>query len=296
MSSITGSDERRTSVNLEDAWVLVTGASRGVGVTIAEEFAKRKAKLVLVARSMDGLKKTCDLVEEAGGQAHPISFDLENISKMEDLVAETRQVAPHIDVLVNNAGLEKYYCYTEYRTEDITSILSVNLMAPMELTRLLLPDMLERRTGHIFNISSLGGKIGEIYNTLYMTSKGGMDLWTDTLRRELYKTGVKITAIAPGGITDTGMIHNIGVPYPALLGSCTSKDVAEAVIKCTSKYRSRVYVNSLPVMPLILLNEIFPLALDALCRWMGISKVNKEKVTRRLGATATARSPSARTR
>jgi short-subunit dehydrogenase len=74
-------------------------------------------------------------------------------------------MAPHIDVLVNNAGLEKYYFYTKYSTEDITTILSVNLLAPMELTRLLLPDMLERKMGHIINISSLGGKIGEQYNT-----------------------------------------------------------------------------------------------------------------------------------
>jgi hypothetical protein len=93
---------------------------------------------------------------------------------------------------------------------------------------------------------------------------------------------VKITSIAPGGITDTGMIHNIGVPYPALLGSCTSKDVARAVIKCTSKYRAKVYVNSLPVMPLVLLNEMFPMAFDSLFRWMGISKGNKEKVRRRM--------------
>jgi len=269
-------------MDLKNAWVLVTGASRGIGVTIAEEFAKRKAKLVLVARSMDGLKKTCELVEKSGGEAHPIAFDLGNISKIEDLVGEIRQVAPHIDVLVNNAGLEKYYFYAKYSTEDITSVLSVNLLAPMELTRLLLPDMLERRKGHIINISSLGGQIGEIYNSLYMTSKGGLDLWTDTLRKELYQTGVKISAIAPGGITDTGMIHNIGVPYPALLGSCTSEDVAKAVIKCTSKYRARVFVNSIPVMPLIVLNVIFPRALDALFRWMGIAKGNKEKVRRRM--------------
>ncbi len=271
-------------MDLNNAWVLVTGASRGTGVTIAEEFAKSKAKLVLIARSMDGLRETCDRVEKAGGEAHPIAFDLHDITRIQDLVGQIRQVAPHIDVLVNNAGLEKYYFYTNYSTEDITSILTVNLMAPMELTRLLLPDMLKRKKGHIINISSLGGKIGEHYNTLYMTSKGGMDLWTATLRKELYQTGVKITSIAPGGITDTGMIHNIGVPYPALLGSCTSRDVARAVVKCTSRYRARVYVNSLPVMPLILLNEIFPMAFDALFRWMGISKGNKEKVYRRMRA------------
>jgi len=269
-------------MDLENAWVLVTGASRGIGVTIAEEFAKGKANLILVARSIEGLKKTCDQVEKMGGKAHPIPFDLQNISQIKDLVGEIRQVAPHIDVLVNNAGLEKYYFFTEYTTEEITSILSVNLMAPMELTRLLLPDMLKRRKGHIINISSLGGKIGEIYNSLYSTSKGGMDLWTDALRQELHKTGVKVSAIAPGGITDTGMIHRIGVPYPAVLGSCTSRDVAKAVINCTARYKSRVYVNSIPVVPLIVLNTIFPRVFDAFFRWIGLSKRNKEKVDKRM--------------
>ncbi|MBC2717436.1 MAG: SDR family NAD(P)-dependent oxidoreductase [Desulfobacteraceae bacterium] len=70
-------------MDLNNAWVVITGASRGIGVTIAEEFAKKKANLILIARSMDGLKKTCDQVESLGGKAHAIPFDLEKISQIE---------------------------------------------------------------------------------------------------------------------------------------------------------------------------------------------------------------------
>ena len=269
-------------MDLKNAWVLITGASRGIGVTIAEEFARKGANLVLVARSMDGLKKTCDLIGEMGGNAIPIAFDLQNISEIKNLAEEIKTIAPHIDILVNNAGLEKYCFFQTCSTEDITSILSVNLLAPMELTRLLLPEMLNRKKGHIINIGSLAGKLGETYNSLYSTSKGGIDLWTDALRQELYKTGIKVSLVAPGGITDAGMIYNIGVPYPAIIGSCKAKDVAQAVIRCISKYKSKVFVNSLPVKPLIMVNLIFPYLLDAFFRWSGLVKRNKQKVYKRI--------------
>lgn len=162
------------------------------------------------------------------------------------------------------------------------SILSVNLIAPMELTRLLLPGMLNRRQGHIINISSVAGKLGEVYNSLYDTSKGGMELWTDALRQELYKTGVKVSSINPGAVSDAGMIHNIGVNYPAIVGSCTSLDVADAVITCISKYKPRVFVNSTPIKPFIVISVIFPRMADTIFRWLGITKANREKVERRM--------------
>ncbi|MBC2716894.1 MAG: SDR family oxidoreductase [Desulfobacteraceae bacterium] len=269
-------------MNLNNAWVVITGASRGIGVTIAEEFAKKKANLILIARSMDGLKKTCDQVENLGGKAHAIAFDLEKISQIESLAEKINKLAPHIDVLVNNAGLEKYCFFTKYKREDITSVLNVNLIAPMELTRLLLPGMLNRRKGHVINISSVAGKLGEIYNTLYDTSKGGMELWTDALRQELYKTGVKITSINPGAVSDAGMIYNIGVKYPVLLGACTTQGVADAVIKCTSKYKSRVFINSLPIKPFIIVSVIFPRLVDTIFRWLGITRTNIKKVEKRM--------------
>lgn len=269
-------------MNLENAWVIVTGASRGLGVNIAEEFAKKKANLILVARSLEGLKKTCAQVEALGGKAHAIAFDLGDVAQIGNLVEQINERAPHIDVLVNNAGLEKYGYFVDYDLNDITSIVNVNLVAPMEMTRLLLPKMLARREGHIINVSSLAGKLGEIYNSLYDASKGGMELWTDALRQELHETGVKVSSVNPGGVADAGMIFNIGVKYPAFLGSCTTKGVADEVINCTTKYRSRVFVNSMPVKPLMVLNVIFPRVVDTLFRWFGMERINRQKAEIRI--------------
>lgn len=269
-------------MNLDNAWVVVTGASRGLGVNIAEEFAKKGANLILVARSTEGLARTRERVEELGAKAHTLAFDLGDVGEMRHLVSKIEELTPHIDVLVNNAGLEKYGHFVNYRLDDITSIINVNLVAPMEMTKLLLPRMLARRKGHIINISSLGGKLGEVYNSIYVASKGGMEMWTDALRQELYDTGVKVSSVNPGGVTDAGMIFNIGVNYPAFLGSCTTQGVANEVINCTEKCKSRVFVNSVPVKPLIVLGVIFPRMVDTLFRWIGMEKINRKKVELRI--------------
>ncbi len=271
-------------MNLNNSWVVITGASRGIGVAIAEEFAKKNANLILIARSADGLKKTCEQVETLGGKVHAIPFDLAKTVEIEDLAEKIYKLAPHVDVLVNNAGLEKYCFFTKYQREDFTSILSVNLIAPMELTRLLLPGMLKREKGHIINISSPDGRAPEIYNSIYDASKGGIDSWTDALRQELHKTGVKVSSVSPGAVSDTGMIYNMGVKYPAIIGSCTSRNVADKVIKCTLKYKSRVIVSSIPYKPFMLVNVLFPRLFDATARLVGLTKTNTEKVKRRMKA------------
>ena len=77
-------------MDLQNAWVLVTGASRGIGVAIAEAFGERGANLILVARSAEGLRRTCDRLEARGATAHPIPFDLEETSRIQELVEETK--------------------------------------------------------------------------------------------------------------------------------------------------------------------------------------------------------------
>ncbi len=269
---------------LKDSWVVITGASRGIGQTIARKFAQEGANLILVARSASGLEDTQAQIDPFKVEAHAIAFDLADIEGIEKLAGKIHEITPHVDVLVNNAGLEKYGFFDKYQREDILSILGVNLIAPMELTRLLLPGMLARKRGHIINIGSMAGRIGEIYNSLYDASKGGMELWTDALRQELHQTGVKVSTINPGGVRDTGMIHNIGVNYPWAVGSCTSERVADAVIGCTRKYKSRVFVNSMPVRPVAALSLFFPQAMDAFMRGIGVRDRNRQKAEKRMQA------------
>lgn len=269
-------------MDLNNSWVVITGASRGIGVNIAEAFAKRNANLILVARSMDGLKQTCAGLEKFGGTVIPLAFDLQDIAQIKKLAGAIDELTPHVDILVNNAGLEKYCFFSKCHTADITSIVSVNLMAPMELTRLLLPKMLDRKKGHIINISSLGGKIGEVYNSLYSASKGGMELWADALQQELGGTGVNVSLVNPGYISDAGMIHNIGLGTVFISGNCRADQVAAAVIKCVAKNHRQVFINSIPVRPMILFKLLFPSIFGVVVRLGGIKKLNLAKVEKRM--------------
>jgi len=268
-------------MELINSWVVVTGASRGIGVNIAEEFARRKANLILIARSMEGLEKTSKKLEKYGVKIKPLSFDLQNIAQIEELVKEIYKITSSVDILVNNAGLEKYCNFSESKYEDINSIMSVNLLAPMEMTRLLLPQMLNKKRGHIINISSLGGELGEVYNCIYSASKGGIDLWADALRQELHGTGVNVSLVNPGYIRDIGMIYNIGMGTPFISGSCKADDVSKAVVKCIVKNKSQIFVNSFPVKPMIISKLLTPGIFDAVARLSGVTKLNKAKVEKR---------------
>jgi len=122
----------------------------------------------------------------------------------------------------------------------------------MELTRLLLPEMLEKG-GCIVNIASLAGKKGVAYNSIYSASKAGMIRWSDGLRQELAGTGVSVSVICPGYIGEVGMFASAGVDAPANLGTSAPQEVAEAVLRVITSHRPEIIVNKGPIKPLLAL-------------------------------------------
>ena len=140
-------------MEIRNKTVLLTGASRGIGQFIARTLASEGAVVIGVARSQEGLHNTQRNIENDGGTFFSLSFDLKNINGLGQLVEQAVAINGPIDILVNNAGIERYKEYQNYTANEVSDILNVNLHAPMELTRLLLPTMLERG-GHI--VSKIG--------------------------------------------------------------------------------------------------------------------------------------------
>ena len=151
-------------MEIRNKTVLLTGASRGIGQFIARTLASEGAVVIGVARSQEGLHNTQRNIENDGGTFFSLSFDLKNINGLGQLVEQAVAINGPIDILVNNAGIERYKEYQNYTANEVSDILNVNLHAPMELTRLLLPTMLERG-GHIVSIASLAGKKGYSFFT-----------------------------------------------------------------------------------------------------------------------------------
>jgi short-subunit dehydrogenase len=260
--------------------VLLTGASRGLGVYIAHALAKEQATVIGISRSKSGLNKTRDEVKALGGKFIGFTFDIRNLENLSALIQHIYNTTTPVDILINNTGVEIYQSFTNYSLEDIQSVLTTNLLAAMELTRLLLPSMLERGNGHIVNISSLAGKKGVPYNSIYSASKAGLIMWTDSLRQELVGTGIKFSAICPGYISETGMTVDSGLPTPILAGISTPEEVAQAVIKAIQKNKAEVIINENAIAEFVTklifaIGQITPQFVDTVYRWVSITKLNQ---------------------
>ncbi|MDM9385345.1 SDR family NAD(P)-dependent oxidoreductase [Chlorogloeopsis sp. ULAP01] len=260
--------------------VLLTGASRGLGVHIAHALAKEQATIIGISRSKTGLNKTRDEVKSLGGKFIGFTFDITNVEQLSVLIQHINNTVSPVDILINNTGVEIYQSFANYSLKDLQSVLTTNLLAAMELTRLLLPTMLERNSGHIVNISSLAGKKGVPYNSIYSASKAGLIMWTDSLRQELASTGINFSAICPGYISETGMTVDSGLPIPTLAGTSKPEEVAKAVIKAIQKNKAEVIINESAIAEFLTkvmfgIGQVAPQFVDAVYRWIAVARLNQ---------------------
>ncbi len=261
-----------------DKVALVTGASRGIGPFIAKTLAARGAVVAAVARNRKGLNETVGEIERNGGRAVAVEGDLTDLPNL-PLVIEAVQKAAGgpIDILVNNAGVEYYRRYTDYTAEQLSAVLTLNLHVPLELSRLVLPSMLDRGNGHIVSIASLAGKKGVLFNGPYSATKAGVILWTDALRQEVAASGVGVSAVIPGYIRDAGMFHGDAVQPPRLLGTSSPQDVADAVVQAIVDNRHEIIVNPGPMRPLLALGQLSPALSNRIVDWMGVNRMNEAR-------------------
>jgi len=264
---------------------LLTGASRGIGVFIARALAKEQATVVGISRSQQGLETFSTAIKAVNGKGFAVPFDISNVDKLAILVQQVQQLAGPIDILINNAAVEKYLAFQDYSLEDIQSILLTNLLAAMELTRLVLPSMVHRSSGHIVNMASLASKKGAPYNSVYSASKAGLTIWTDAVRQELLNTGVGISVICPGYVSQAGMTFDTCVPAPILAGTSTPTDVAIAVLRAIQQNQAEVIVDGCRSSRLLFaLGQLSPQFASAVYRWLGVTKLNKLRAEKQMRA------------
>ena len=179
--------------------VLVTGASRGIGEAIAREFAANGSEVVLAARSEDRIG---ELARELGGHAFPL--DVSDPGRLEGYIDRVEAQVGPLDVLVNNAGVESSHYLERTDESEISRIVAINLVAPMRLSRQVLPGMIDRSRGWIVNISSLAAMTPSPGLVVYGATKAGLTQFSDGLRFELKGSGVGVT-VAHLGPIDTEM-------------------------------------------------------------------------------------------
>lgn len=194
-------------MNLAGSRVVVTGASRGIGAALAEDFAAEGAHVVLIGRDSEAL---ADVARRVGGV--PWVVDLADRAQVRGLVGHIETDVGPIDVLANNAGLGSAAEFVGLVEPVVEAVYRVNLLTPVELCRQVLPGMVERGRGHIVNVSSLAGFSAFPGLAVYGSSKAGLTQFTAGLRADLRGGPVGTTVVELGPVT-TGMLERV-MSYP----------------------------------------------------------------------------------
>jgi NADP-dependent 3-hydroxy acid dehydrogenase YdfG len=243
---------------------LVTGATGGLGEAISRALAERGARVIVSGRRAEALER---LAAQLGGQA--LVCDLAERAALDSLLAG----AGEVDILVANAGVPADGPIEEYTVEQIDRALDVNLRAPIRIARALMPAMVDRGRGHLVFVSSLSGKAATSGSALYSATKFGLRGFASALRQDLWGTGVGVSTIFPGPISEAGMFAQAEVGMPAFAGTRTPRHVARAVVCAIEHDRGEIDVASLPLRWASALAGLAPSTVAALNRRLGGSEI-----------------------
>jgi short-subunit dehydrogenase len=212
---------------------LITGASSGIGRATAVALARAGARIKATGRDGAALRR---LAEDTG--ADHLVADLGGRSAVEDVA----RWAGEVDVLVNNAGYGWAGPFQGMATVEIEEMVQVNLLAPLVLTALVLPGMLERGMGHVVNVASIAGHVGVRHEAVYAATKAGLIAFTESLRYELAGSGVGVTLVSPG-VIDTAFFEREGRPYDRSFPRMRRPEaVASGIVRAIERGRADVFV------------------------------------------------------
>jgi short-subunit dehydrogenase len=248
---------------LQGRTTILTGASGGLGNFIAPAMARVGSNLVLVAFPGAGLNEVQSAATKLGVKAISLDYDLRDPVQRAEVVSAAVKEFGTVDVLINNAGLEASSAYHELSEVQIKDILTVNLEAPLMLTRAVLPGMLRQGFGHIVNMSSLAGKFGPGFQEVYSATKAAVTAFTASLRGTYRGTGVSASVVCPGFV-EAGIYSRIkatlGHGAPGLLGAAvvSPERVARAVVRAIRCDLPELFVSRIPVRPMLALYPLSP--------------------------------------
>lgn len=188
-------------MSLLDKKIIITGASTGLGAEIANKVAENKGTPILIARSENKLSEIVTEIKAKWGiEAKYYVFDLDQMDSIHSFVETIINVEKNVDIVVNNAGFGIFENLIEADPEQIEKMFRVNVISLIYFTQACLPYMLTRNRGQIINIASQAGKVGSPKSTIYASTKHAVLGFTNSLRMELSKTNIQITAVNPGPI------------------------------------------------------------------------------------------------
>ena len=187
-------------MQVDGANVLVTGASSGIGASLAPLLAERGATLAIVARRPDRLTEVLEQCQRHTPASRMYAADLGDTDAAEALALQAWDDLGGLDVIVNNAAIPKRRTVQDISLDEVNETMRVNFESPVRMSLAVLPKMLERDRGVIVNVSSFGGRVGILGEAAYCASKFALCGWSESMALDLWHTGVEVRLILPGAI------------------------------------------------------------------------------------------------
>jgi uncharacterized protein len=251
---------------LDGRRVLLTGASGGIGNAIARALHERGCTMVLSGRRSEALER---LAADLGTRVEVAPADLSDPAGVSSLL----ECAGHVDILVANAALPASGRLESFSPEQLDRALDVNLRAPMHMAHALAPRMAERGSGHLVFISSMSAKAVAGGGAVYSATKAGLRALALGIRDDLHGSGVGVTTVFPGFISDSGMWADSGLELPSYVPTRTPEQVAAGVLKGIERDRAEVDVAPITVRASGVLGMVAPSLLSAAGRRAGAEEL-----------------------
>lgn len=228
--------------DLKNKNALITGAGKGIGKAIALALAKEGVNVILLARTQGEIDNVATKARSLRVKALALTADVADINSVNTAVEKALAEFGSIDILINNAGIAAFGNFLELEPSEWERIIQVNLMGTYYVTRAILPNMIERKTGDIINISSTAGLNGNALTSAYSASKFAVLGLTDSLMQEVRKHNIRVTALTPSTVaTDLAKELKLTDGNPEKV--MQSEDVAELII-AQLKLNRRVFIKN----------------------------------------------------
>jgi 3-oxoacyl-[acyl-carrier protein] reductase len=234
--------KKQIMTDLKNKNAFITGAGKGIGKAIAIALAKEGVNVVLVSRTQADVDQLAAETTKLGVKSLALSADVSDINSINAAAEKALAEFKNIDILINSAGIAAFGKFLELEPEAWERIIKVNVMGTYYTTRALIPNMIERQTGDIINISSTAGLNGNALTSAYSASKFAVLGLTDSLMQEMRKHNIRVTALTPSTVaTDMAKDLNLTDGNPDKV--MQSEDIAELII-AQLKLNRRVFIKN----------------------------------------------------